>query len=89
MVSAAAFSLTCAGLPDSGMAITFPLRMTQPSATAAAEQPCWAPICASVRHPTAMWASSMPPSGDAAITGILCCAHHGRTSRSMERLLRL
>lgn len=38
--SATAFSLTCAGTPDSGIAITLPLRTAQASATAAAELPC-------------------------------------------------
>ena len=47
--SATAFSLTCAGEPASGIATTLPLRTAQASATAAAEQPCAAPICASVR----------------------------------------
>ena len=37
MESATAFSLTCAGEPDSGIAIALPLRITQASATAAAE----------------------------------------------------
>jgi hypothetical protein len=37
--SATAFSFTCAGKPDLGIAITLPLRMAQVSATAAAEQP--------------------------------------------------
>jgi hypothetical protein len=37
--SATAFSFTCATEPDSGIAITLPLRMVQASATAAAEQP--------------------------------------------------
>src|SRR5207248_8016580 len=45
-----AFSLTCATEPDSGMAMTRPLRMVQASATAAAEQLCApAPHCQGAR----------------------------------------
>src|SRR6516165_12455687 len=46
--SATAFSFTWATKPDSGTAITLPLRMVQASATAAAEQPCAAPTRVSV-----------------------------------------
>src|SRR3979411_781111 len=46
--SATAFSFTCSAEPDSGIAMTLPLRMVQASATAAAEQPCAPPIRASV-----------------------------------------
>ena len=46
--SATAFSLTCAADPDSGTAITLPLRIVQANATAAAEQLCAAPIRVSV-----------------------------------------
>src|SRR5579872_775231 len=42
--SAAAFSLVWGGEPDSGIAMTFPLRMTQARAMAAAEQLWAAPI---------------------------------------------
>ena len=40
--------MTCAGTPDSGIAITSPLRITQANATAAAEELCAAPICTPV-----------------------------------------
>ena len=45
--SATAFSLTCVTLPDSGIAMTLPLRVVQAKATAAGEQPCAAPTRAS------------------------------------------
>src|SRR5689334_4834285 len=80
MESAAAFSLTWAGSPDSGMAITFPLRITQASATAVAATPCWAPSCSSVLSPTKERLS--PPSGEYAMIGILCATHQGRISGS-------
>jgi hypothetical protein len=70
--SATAFSLTCAGEPASGIAITLPLRTVQASATAAAEQPCVAPICASVRSVIKRLFS--PSSGEYAITGRSCCS---------------
>src|SRR4029077_10860496 len=85
--SATAFSLTCAGEPASGIAITLPLRTAQASATAAGEQPCAAPICASVRSVIKRLFS--PPSGEYAITGRSCCVHQVRRSRSILRLLRL
>jgi hypothetical protein len=37
--SATAFSFTCAIVPDSGIAMTLPLRMVHANATAAAEHP--------------------------------------------------
>jgi hypothetical protein len=57
---ATAFSFTCGTEPDSGMAITLPLRMIQASATAAAEQPYAAPIRANV----ALRTKISPPSGE-------------------------
>jgi len=76
-----AFSLVCAGEPDSGIAMTFPLRITQASATAAGEHPCAVAICASVWSFTTRLLSQ--PRGEYAMTGTLCSKHHGRTSRSM------
>jgi hypothetical protein len=48
--------------PDSGIAITLPLRMVQASATAAAEQPCAAPIRASMGSRSTL--APGPPSGE-------------------------
>jgi hypothetical protein len=59
--SATAFSFTCAAEPDSGIAMTLPLRIAQASATAAAEQPCAAPMAASVGSRSTPL--SDPPSG--------------------------
>jgi len=67
--------------------MTLPLRVTQANATAAAEHPCAAPIRASVGSPTTSLLS--PPSGEYAITGMLCILHQDRRSRSIRRLLRL
>jgi hypothetical protein len=58
--SATAFSFTCAADPDSGIAITLPLRMAQASATAVAEQLCAAPIRISLWSLTKL----SPPSGE-------------------------
>src|SRR4029077_11993244 len=86
--SATSFSLTCAGEPASGIAITLPLRTTQASATAAGEQPCAVPICTSVR--SVIRGLFSPPSGEYAMIGRSCCVHQVRRGpRSIPRLLRL
>src|SRR5262249_43284888 len=60
--SATAFSFTCCTELDSAIAMTFPLRMVQASATAAAEEPCASPIRASVGSRSKL--APGPPSGE-------------------------